>query len=433
MKRVILLLILVSFLPFFSISGQNESNSDIFNLIRTDRDKAIGYIGNLNKTDILSIKDSKGRGIINHATSLNDISLVQLLLSKGIDINFKDDLGFTALHDAVISSNKDMVLFLLSKGANPNIGDNRGITPLMFAIKNGEEQIFRILLPVTNKYTKDLAEKNVLHYCVYYNRVDMLKVIINDYKLLINQKDNIGRTPLHYAASLGNIEIVKILLENGANPNILDYSNDYRRTALDYTTNEEVRKLITNYGGENGKYSYVNKVAFGPTFYTTDFDSPIYYYGGGFELYLDKSVSLYWTFAYGENSGYKNYKLGGIYFALHNIFTLFKTNYDKEYNEKNFLFKALLVLSAISPEGIYINFYVNDYPFIFYSIYAGFAGLDMASSPYDKDFYVSGAIGGRGGIIPIDDLRITLFFNLRLTYNTGNGGYEMGGGISYKF
>ena len=45
-----------------------------------------------------------------------------------------------------------------------------------------------------------------------------------------NVKDNDGRTPLHRAAKRGHVDIVKLLLEHGANPNIQE--NKYGYTPL---------------------------------------------------------------------------------------------------------------------------------------------------------------------------------------------------------
>ncbi len=38
----------------------------------------------------------------------------------------------------------------------------------------------------------------------------------------MNQKDNIGYTPLHYAAYHGHLEIVRFLLKGGADPKLRD-------------------------------------------------------------------------------------------------------------------------------------------------------------------------------------------------------------------
>ena len=43
----------------------------------------------------------------------------------------------------------------------------------------------------------------------------------------MNIKDSLGRTPLHYAAFTGTVEIAKLLVEKGANINAVDKSKQW--------------------------------------------------------------------------------------------------------------------------------------------------------------------------------------------------------------
>lgn len=72
----------------------------------------------------------------------------------------------------------------------------------------------------------------------------------NTFVVSINVKDNKGKTPLHHAASMGNIERVKALLFIGANIEERDYST---RTPLYYaaiygneTGNNECADMLIN-------------------------------------------------------------------------------------------------------------------------------------------------------------------------------------------
>ena len=49
----------------------------------------------------------------------------------------------------------------------------------------------------------------------------------------VNEENSIGYTPLHYAAGVGRIDIVELLIEHGANINATDSSNK-GATPLDY-------------------------------------------------------------------------------------------------------------------------------------------------------------------------------------------------------
>ncbi|XP_026756929.2 ankyrin repeat domain-containing protein 39 [Galleria mellonella] len=58
-----------------------------------------------------------------------------------------------------------------------------------------------------------------LWYAAFYGDKDRVKYLIDKAKNIkeaVNAPDNSGYTPLHYAARTGNIDICKILLQNGA-------------------------------------------------------------------------------------------------------------------------------------------------------------------------------------------------------------------------
>ena len=62
-------------------------------------------------------------------------ALIDLLISKGLDINSIDNKGDTPLHTIArrFSEQKEAINFLVKKGANPNIKNYDGKTPLELA------------------------------------------------------------------------------------------------------------------------------------------------------------------------------------------------------------------------------------------------------------------------------------------------------------
>ena len=86
----------------------------------------------LNKGADPKIKNDKGRTPLHYAS---EISLIKLLLEKGADPNAKDYSGITPLHFAVTKDIK-VVKYLIENGADPKVKDNEGITPLFLAISN---------------------------------------------------------------------------------------------------------------------------------------------------------------------------------------------------------------------------------------------------------------------------------------------------------
>jgi ankyrin repeat protein len=59
--------------------------------------------------------------------------IVDLLLSRGVDVNSSDGNGETPLHEAATADAPEVVELLLAKGADPTIRDNAGNTPLQVA------------------------------------------------------------------------------------------------------------------------------------------------------------------------------------------------------------------------------------------------------------------------------------------------------------
>ena len=71
---------------------------------------------------------------------------------------------------------------------------------------------------------KDNDDSNVLHISVYKKLFEITKLLINYCKEknteglndFVNAKNKIGTTPLHFAAFKGDVKIIKLLIENGA-------------------------------------------------------------------------------------------------------------------------------------------------------------------------------------------------------------------------
>ncbi|XP_056642539.1 acyl-CoA-binding domain-containing protein 6-like [Diorhabda sublineata] len=81
----------------------------------------------------------------------------------------------------------------------------------------------------------------LIHWAADAGSIDMLKTII-DAGADINIKDSDGQTALHYAASCGHIECVKFLLQSGANKEAKDHDDS---TPSDVAFNIAIKELLS--------------------------------------------------------------------------------------------------------------------------------------------------------------------------------------------
>ena len=72
--------------------------------------------------------------------------IVQLLLDHGAEINHQESYGYAALHWAVECEHMACIKTLLKNGANANLPDNNGEMVLMIAVLQGLEEMVQVLL-----------------------------------------------------------------------------------------------------------------------------------------------------------------------------------------------------------------------------------------------------------------------------------------------
>jgi ankyrin repeat protein len=93
---------------------------------------------------------------------------------------------------------------------------------------DANEYGYEIVGLISNKDTvnnKNDQGETALHLAVKSKNQELIKVLI-DKGADIEASTNIKATPLHYAASFANAEIINLLVERGANVNALDNNNE---------------------------------------------------------------------------------------------------------------------------------------------------------------------------------------------------------------
>eukprot|EP00871_Galdieria_phlegrea_P001415 jgi/Galph1/2274/GphlegSOOS_G919.1 len=142
----------------------------------------------------------------------------QILLQNGANSQARCADGLTALHLAASSGYSQIVSLLLEHGAQVDIKSAKGQTPLFHACQKGHSSIVQMLLAAgANANAQDEQQLVPLHLAALCGQAECSKVLILEGKAQVDKKNANDITPLHYAVRGGHVEVVRCLLENGAN------------------------------------------------------------------------------------------------------------------------------------------------------------------------------------------------------------------------
>ncbi|XP_075452040.1 ankyrin repeat and SOCS box protein 3 isoform X1 [Ascaphus truei] len=199
----------------------------------TDRCSSVGHAAR--KGDIKSLRklikkgcsvdvpDNRGWMPIHEAAFSKSSECLRLLIHTApsrVYIKSKTFESETALHLAAKAGSTSCAKLLLQAGADPNDVTNEEITPLFLAVEHGHQDVVELLL-------KSKANINGSHSCSGWNPLHQasLMELTDIIKLLLDNgadkecEDDFGITPLFIAAQYGKEESLRMFILHGANVN----------------------------------------------------------------------------------------------------------------------------------------------------------------------------------------------------------------------
>ncbi|KAF5578533.1 ankyrin repeat [Fusarium subglutinans] len=184
-----------------------------------------------------------GRTLLIWATLGGHDNAVDLLLRRSANPHSQDLRNRTALLHAVANGYEAIAERLITAGAKIDATDDAGYTALMLATISGSSNLVARLLALgANVDTKEWRhEKNPLLYAAEHGFEKCVELLWNA-DAEVDFVDKSGRTSLSWAAENGHANIVNLLLQKGANPNMKD--NDLERTPFLWSINNEQLAVI---------------------------------------------------------------------------------------------------------------------------------------------------------------------------------------------
>ncbi len=160
------------------------------------------------------------------AVRLGDYDRVAELL-KTTDPNVKNhrQFSYSLLHYAIRNNNYHIAALLLDHGADQGFKNLFGEIPLHVAIRKGNLDLVRLLLQyrIGTESLNNIKE-SPLHYAARFGHIEIGRFLLDHDADIRGQNVN-GDTPLHYTAIYNFPDFAIMLLQQGAPPDLLNFSN----------------------------------------------------------------------------------------------------------------------------------------------------------------------------------------------------------------
>ena len=190
---------------------------------------------------VIREKDDRGKTPLMWASSNNCIDVVKFILSGGANLCERDDFGQTAFLHACRGNTREVLEFLTRKGARIHDIDSEA----NHAARSNTRDVLEMLTQELQAdiHTQDWRNRLPIHHAAASGNTENVLFLIEK-RSCLNSKTRViqdceldddlgenysGMTPLHYATQNGHANIVRLLVQHGAN---IDAITDCGRTVL---------------------------------------------------------------------------------------------------------------------------------------------------------------------------------------------------------
>jgi ankyrin repeat protein len=138
---------------------------------------------------------------------------------------------------------------LIKAGVTPNTLDPKGTPMLILAIRDKSFKVTDLLLsnPATDVNLTNKSGENALMLASFDGELALVKSLVLQKKAAVNK---LGWSPIHYAATNGHLEIAQFLMTNGAQVNALSPSETTPLMMSIGSGNDQLLKYLLENGAD---------------------------------------------------------------------------------------------------------------------------------------------------------------------------------------
>ncbi len=199
-----------------------------------------------NNADI-NVQDADGNTPLHKAIEKSYDTIVSELIKRGADITIKNSNNITPsllaeVHDntalaetlfkkrepsvgdlrkALDANNVELFFTLLKQFKKDPLSDHQNVVDITYdALILGNKRVFDLCCAKENKFlTCCIAGHAPVHYAAIYGHDALMRYLIEDCHIDVNEPDLYGLTPVHYAVIYRNYDMLKYLIKKNANIN----------------------------------------------------------------------------------------------------------------------------------------------------------------------------------------------------------------------
>jgi len=210
------------FVPFAAKAGDThvQASTELFNAALAN--DFSGVKKGVDDGGDVNVPDLKGVTPLLLAVHNQNAEMVKFLISKKADPN-TTSTNSSPVHEAVRVHNQAILDIVLGAGGNVNLTTDFGKTALHMAIQEDQEGIFEYLLQKkSDPKAKNDGQVSCVHFAAAGKSLKILEKVLALKDTNVNERNGNGKTALHIAAEKNNIDIIKMLLNKGADISIKD-------------------------------------------------------------------------------------------------------------------------------------------------------------------------------------------------------------------
>ena len=197
-----------------------------------------------NYPDMLTIRDKEGQSPLLVIGYSGSVELVKYLISKGFAVYDKDNDGRNLLQLQIACYNGKLELVQYLVESYPDmltIRDNSGKSPFLKAGFSGSVELVKYLISRgCNRFEIDNRGWTILHFACQEGKLELVQYLVENYQDMLTIRNKIGQSPFIVTGFSGSVELVKYLISTGCGicdkdnngRTILHYANEYEKEEL---------------------------------------------------------------------------------------------------------------------------------------------------------------------------------------------------------